>query len=217
MVVKEKYFYQFNIFIIEFLYFAEKNFTFEFFFYILLYMSCESVTKNLYLQSSLYYFSNPGTNGVPELKFRSFESLMDSLPGEISLAGNCLGDMFKGFMERDVLFYFKVESKIKKLNAEPGDFFTSGFFCGISLLGEDEYEIENPDLVRTKGNVYEVPRGKYLVNQGAGLEPEIIRTAGYNLWLDSIWNGKKISQNGYFLRLLGEKTGSLFQVIWPLK
>ena len=120
-------------------------------------------------------------------------------------------------MEKDVLFYFKADSKIGKLKALPADFFTEGFFCGTALLSEREYNIENPDLIIKKGSVYEFLPGEYLVTQGAGFDPEIIRTAGYNLWLDSIWEGKKLCQNGYYLRLLGEKGSALFQVIWPVK
>lgn len=184
-------------------------------------MSCESGTKNLFLQSPLYYFSNHGGNSGkkenPGGKYLGLESLMDLLPGEISITREYLGDMFKSFMEKDVLFYFKADSKIGKLKALPADFFTEGFFCGTALLGEREYNIENPDLIIKKGSVYEFLPGEYLVTQGAGFDPEIIRTAGYNLWLDSIWECKKLCQNGYYLRLLGEKGSALFQVIWPVK
>lgn len=184
-------------------------------------MSCESGTKNLFLQSPLYYFSNPGGNSgekeIPDRKYNSLESLLDSLPVEISLARECLGDMFKSFMERDVLFYFKADSRIKTLKADSADFFTAGFFCGTALLDEREFDIENPDIVRKRGCVYEIPPGEYLVTQGSGIKPGVIRTAGYNLWLDSIWEGRKLSQNGYYLRLLGENGAVLFQVIWPVK
>lgn len=184
-------------------------------------MSCESGTKNLFLQSPLYYFSNPreksGEKEIPECKYNSLESLVDSLPVQVSLARECLGDIFKNFMEKDVLFYFKVGSRIKTLKADSADFFTEGFFCGTALLDEREYDIENPDIVREKGTVYEFPPGEYLVIQGSGINPGVIRTAGYNLWLDSIWEGKRLSQNGYYLRLLGENGAVLFQVIWPVR
>ena len=82
-------------------------------------MSCESGTKNLFLQSPLYYFSNHGGNSGkkenPGGKYLGLESLLDLLPGEISITREYLGDMFKSFMEKDVLFYFKADSKIGKL------------------------------------------------------------------------------------------------------